>query len=300
MNIAVLLTCYNRRILTISCLRHILKARNTYNEEHSCKINLSFFITDDNCTDGTPDAIHDVLKNERHIIVHADGNAYWAGGMRLAWGQSLKEDCYDFFLLLNDDTLVKEICFNELLKTNDFAVTHYNCEGVYSGFVSNPDDESVITYGAKVYKKSILSGAEDLYPTGTPQECCMPNANILLVSRKVCNSIGILSKDFLHGAADWDYGLRALKAGFPVLTTSLICGYCKKDHDNAMQEAEKVISMSFIERKDFLNRPTKLYRDGLTFFRKYNKLKYIMLGLAYYINLFLPNVYYKLFKLRGH
>lgn len=75
MKIAVLLTCFNRKTLTLSCLEHVLKAREAYNANHDDRINLSFFLTDDKCTDGTPDAVGDFLQNERLTIISADGNA---------------------------------------------------------------------------------------------------------------------------------------------------------------------------------------------------------------------------------
>ena len=101
MKIAVLLTCFNRKLKTISCMEHVLKACSTYNNSHDEHIFLSFFITDDKCTDGTPDALKKVLQNERLTIISADGSAYWAGGMRLAWKKALEqEETYDFYLLL--------------------------------------------------------------------------------------------------------------------------------------------------------------------------------------------------------
>ena len=126
MKIAVLLTCFNRKQQTISCLEHILKARCAYNNKHKNKIYLSFYITDDNCSDGTPDAIKQILSLEQLLIIPADGNAYWAGGMRLAWKKALDERIYDFYLLLNDDTIVSEDCFSVLMFTNQYCLSHFN------------------------------------------------------------------------------------------------------------------------------------------------------------------------------
>lgn len=300
MKIAVLLTCFNRKEQTVSCLKHVLKARDKYNYVQNERIDLSFFITDDKCTDGTPEAVREYLKDELLTIIPADGNAYWAGGMRLAWRKALESDSFDFYLLLNDDTKINEDCFKILMDTHSYCISHFGKEGVYTAFTNDPDDETRITYGAKVYKKGLFYKAADMVPTGIPQECTMPNANILLVSKSVCDSVGILSDDYIHGGADWDYGFLCKKAGFPVLTTADICGSCKNDHKNAKEEAKAVKLMTIKERKKFVNRPTREYRDGFTFLKKYNKVRYIMLCIAYVMNIYMPNTYYKLLQMRGH
>lgn len=300
MKIAVLLTCFNRKLQTLSCLENVLNACNKYNSEHTNKINLSFFITDDKCTDGTPDVVKDFLKTEDLTIIPADGNAYWAGGMRLAWRKALESDSFDFYLLLNDDTKINEDCFKILMDTHSYCISHFGKEGVYTAFINDPDDKNRITYGAKEYKKGLFYKAADMLPTGIPQECTMPNANILMVSKKVCASVGILSDDYIHGGADWDYGFLCKNAGFPVLTTSHVCGACKNDHKNASEEAKLVKKMTIKERKKFVNRPTREYRDGFTFLKKYNKVRYLMLCVAYVMNIYMPNIYYKLLQMRGH
>ena len=300
-NIAVLLTCFNRKEKTLSSIRALFDSVETYNRQNCKSVTADVFLTDDGCSDGTSDAVVSDNTDKNITIVKADGNAYWAGGMRMAWQAAMQSNKdFDFFLLLNDDTIVKKECISELLSTDQYCINTFRKSGVYTGFTSSMDNESNITYGAKVYKKGILSGAVDMKPMGSPQLCDMPNANIMLVSKEVCGSIGMLSSDYIHGAADWDYGIMATKAGYPVLTTSVVCGYCEKDHDMAAEEYRKFVPLSIKERKRFLDRPTGNYTDGLTFFLKHNKAKYIILRMAYFVNLYLPSVFYRFFQRRGH
>ena len=58
-NIAVLLTCHNRKDKTLSCLSSLFAATERYNlsKEEGKNVGLDIFITDDGCTDGTADAI---------------------------------------------------------------------------------------------------------------------------------------------------------------------------------------------------------------------------------------------------
>lgn len=299
--IAVLLTCFNRKNKTINALRSLFEAEQDFINSTSLKLQISIFLTDDGCTDGTVDAVRDVVGAHFCQIVKSDGNAFWAGGMRLAWNAALASGSgFDFYLLLNDDTSMKKDSFMQLMQTDAYSVKMFCKHGVYTAFVSDPEDEKLITYGAKVYKNSFLHGAVDLQPTGQPLLCNMPNANILLVSKEVVDKIGILDEKYVHGAADWDYGMKASRAGYPVLTTSGVCGYCEFDHDKGTEEEAKVLKMSVNDRKRFILRPTYYYSDGLRFSYRYNRTKYYLSKFIYYIFVYIPSLYYYIFKKRGH
>ena len=300
--VSILLTCHNRKEKTLMSLRTLFESIDYY--QANCDDNISFtvYLTDDGCSDGTSSAVLQSFADRNIVIIPSDGNAYWAGGMRIAWKKALSVDNgYDFFILINDDVVFKKECISELFKTHLFSLENYGKGGVYTGFVSENGDENAILYGAKKYQKKLMSAFVNLIPTGTPQECEMVNANILMVAANVVDKIGILDEAFIHAAADMDYGIRAKRAGFPVLTTSVVCGYSEFDHDNSDDEYQKVKSMSFSERMAFINKPTvKQYHDGLVFYWRYEKIKSILLGLSYLLNLFLPSIYYRMYKKRGH
>lgn len=301
-NIAVLLTCFNRKAKTVRALNTLKTGLQRYNTTHIDQVAISIFLTDDGCSDGTAEAAVAAAAPIPIQIVEADGNAYWAGGMRLAWRAALASGHhFDMYLLINDDTEFKDNFIEELIATHQFAIAKYGKGGVYAGFISSPDDENDIIYGAKEYSKSIMSKAIDLKPQGVPQECSMTNANILMVAKNVVEDIGILDEAFIHGAADMDYGMRARRAGFPVLTTSRVCGYNVYDHDHGGDERIKVMKMNFKERKEFINKPhIKQYHDSLTYFKRYDKIRYAIVACMYYLNLYWPSLYYKIYESRGH
>ena len=61
--IATIITCFNRKNKTTSCLAHLFEATNNYNIQHSqSPIELAIFLTDDGCTDGTADAVKNICK----------------------------------------------------------------------------------------------------------------------------------------------------------------------------------------------------------------------------------------------
>lgn len=302
LRVATLMTCHNRKEKTLDSIRCLNKAITAYSSKANIDLANHLYITDDGCTDGTIDAIINEFDLRLMDIITSDGNAYWAGGMRLAWEVALKNrNSYDFYLLLNDDCKMKEDAFFDLINTDSYVREHCNQAGVYCGFISSEINKDQITYGAKYYRNSSWRAAAiDMYPTGTPQKCVMTNANILLVSSNVVDGIGILDQEYIHGGADFDYGVRAVRSGYPVYTTSGVCGYCEMDHDNSKQEAIKVKRMSIKERIEFLNKPTSHYHDSLIFNRRYFKVRYVMQLLAYCLNLFAPSLFYYLFSKRGH
>ena len=106
--IAVLLTVHNRREKTLCCLQNLFKQ----------KLNSDFlmdvYLTDDGCTDGTPEAIRE--QYPKVIIIKGDGNLFWNRGMYTAWKKAAETQDYDFYLWLNDDTFLFNNAIQTLLK----------------------------------------------------------------------------------------------------------------------------------------------------------------------------------------
>jgi GT2 family glycosyltransferase len=137
MKIAVLLTCFNRKEKTLSCLSSLYNALSLYNDKNENKIEISVYLTDDGCTDGTGDAIRNNFSDKNINILQGIGNLFWAGGMRFAWNEALKKhNEWDFYLLLNDDTDLLDNLFEELMNTHQYCLENYKKSGIYSGITS--------------------------------------------------------------------------------------------------------------------------------------------------------------------
>lgn len=291
MKIAVLLTCFNRKVLTLSCLEHVLKAREAYNVNHNDKIKLSFFLTDDKCTDGTPDAVGDLLQNESLTIISANGNAYWAGGMRLAWNKALEVGCFDFYLLLNDDTDVWPNLFDELLEAHEYSLKNFSVYGIYSGNTTWKNNHSVITFGGKKEYGRFFKKYVRLSPIGIPQKCDIVNANILMVPDAVVKKIGIFPDCYVHGAADNDYGKRAADAGFLVLITANFCGSCDADNYDVDEECAKIKKMNLKQRKKYFNNPVHSIHDIVEFSKRWRTTEVPMIIIRHFLHVYLPMAY---------
>lgn len=299
MKLAVLLTCFNRKDQTLSCLRTFFKAKDYYNiNSEDEEIEAKVYVTDDGCTDGTSDAIKKEF-GENVIILKGDGNLYWAGGMRYAWKEALKDhDNVDFYLLLNDDVDLEKDCLNTVLKTHNYCLQTYGKAGVYSGITYSKTPPHVLTYSGCVWINRFLGTMKMLDTADNPQMVDVTNANILLVHKSVVDKIGIFYEKFRHGGADHDYSHQARRNGFPVLVTSEKCGYCDNDHLTELQLKEMLLKMTYKERRKYFDNPVNCIYDYVlgTWRRSPFRAPYVILGR--YMALYCPSLYYKLTNIR--
>lgn len=296
--IAVILTCFNRCKSTVTALRSLFASCNEYNSTHAETLELTVFLTDDGCTDGTSAEVREQFPDEQITILQGDGSLYWAGGMRFAWRESLKsKNQWDYYLLLNDDTYCLPDAFAQLLEAQQYMCATDGKPGVCSG-VCRECNSDVVTYGAEYYSHPVWGKSLFMKPTGKPAPCDRTNANLLLIASEVVDNVGIFDEVYRHSCADWDYGLKAKKAGYPVYITAKVAARCDFDHDLLAQESSKVLNMSLRQRKEFFNHPLRCTSDKLNFMWRHYKLKFFMLYVARTMAVYCPGFYYRLLNLR--
>ena len=247
--IAVSLTTYNRKDKTISCLQS-LKLQTI-----STSVKLDVYVTDDASTDDTP-AVIKMIYPEANIFI-GSGTLFWAGGMRKSWGEALKSN-YDYYFLLNDDTILMPNALEVLL-------TYYkdNPIGIVVGSTAEDDR---ISYGGQKITSKLNFKREIVFSDSVFLDCDLGNANIMLVPGQVVAKIGILSEKFTHGIADYDYTLTALKAGFKVMVAPGLLGICSDDHGNNWKSTNTTLK----DRIKYLKSPKGLaYNEYLYLIRKH-------------------------------
>ncbi len=226
--IAVLITSFNRKEKTLTCLQSV------FTQKKENEFELTVYLTDDG-SDGTSEAVHEKFPHVN--IAHGNGSLFWAGGMRMAWQNAINSGInYDLFLLLNDDTILFDHALNSLLKD---IKTLGKTKIILVGTTMDPVTKER-SYGGNFLLNKYNSSIKKLKPNHQhPQLCHLGNANIMMVSAPVVDEIGILSKSFTHGIADFDYTLRARNAGIPSYVGSEYAGYCKNEHGNNWKDSKK-------------------------------------------------------------
>ncbi len=210
--IAVIMTVFNRKVLTLSCLSSL------YNAELNDNYSLDVFLVDDGCTDGTASAVN--KRFPKVNIIEGTGHLYWNQGMRLAWQTAVNSKDYDFYLWLNDDTNIKSGALTEVFDCYNLNLKNKIKEAVVVGACMDCQSNKKFSYGLTKDKIKLI-------PNGLIQNGNMINGNFVLVSKNIFDKLGFLSDDFTHGMGDVDYGLRAIQSGFDVVTTRKFIGYCK-------------------------------------------------------------------------
>ncbi|MCR5752158.1 MAG: glycosyltransferase family 2 protein [Kiritimatiellae bacterium] len=231
MTVAVLMTCHNRRETTLRCLEHLFVACD------KCKgISFDVWLVDDGSSDGTAEGVKDGFPQVH--VVSGDGNLFWAKGMHRAWMAATHSRHYDLYLWLNDDVVLKRGAISGLLA--DYRVVG----SVLVGACSEDDTEQKCSYGAT------NRNDQKIIPIGRPLRADgWLNGNVVLVPEEVFSKVGMISDEYSHARADYDYAERLRRLGIPFYCSSAYVGSCKDDF------MAKMCAKSFWQRIQMLWRP---------------------------------------------
>ena len=130
-NIAILITVFNRKEKTLKCLDSLKNSMM----QVTVKPEITVFLTDDGSTDGTAESLRNQIYPFEIKILQGDGNLYWNGGMINSWKAALNTGKdYDGFLWLNDDVIIKDNYWKELLETDKYCHGNFYKGGIYIGY----------------------------------------------------------------------------------------------------------------------------------------------------------------------
>lgn len=206
-SIAVLLTVFNRKEKTLQCLK------NLFRQEIPQDYSLEVYLTNDGCTDGTPDAVREQFPQVK--IINGDGNLFWNRGMWTAWNVASKTKEYDFYFWLNDDTFLYNGAVVNLLQTSQ----KYENKAIIVGATESLD-KTHATYGGTILAKGVPE------VNGRNAKCDTFNGNIVLIPKYVYNSIGNLDPYYSHSGGDTDYGFTATTRGIGIYQVGEYLGAC--------------------------------------------------------------------------
>lgn len=291
MNIAVLITVFNRKEKTLNCLQKLCETLLPYKES----IHATVYLTDDGSSDGTSDAIREKDFPLLIKILQGDGNLFWNGGMINSWNSALQDGNWDGFLWLNNDTEVLPEFWGDLLFADRFSRKKYGKGGIYAGSTKDADT-GVFTYGGFVYTNKLTLKDKFIYPGGVScQECEAAHGNITFVSNDVVDKMGVFCDKYIHGGTDHDYTYLAHKAGFPVLVLPHYSGSCKNDHSKDGGR-KAFFQMSLKERFKDLNHPRGLnLHNALLFSKRCFPWRYPIILVTGYLKALFPKLYHRVY-----
>lgn len=206
--IAVLITCHNRKLKTLQCLKNLFEQVGLGQD-----FNIEVFLVDDASTDGTGNAVKEAFPDVN--IIQGDGNLYWNRGMHKAWTVAASKKDFDYYLWLNDDTfLFKDAIINLLEATKSKQNKAVVCGCIFSKELQK------ISYGGNSKEGKLLS------PNGLLQETYTFNGNVVLVSKLIYHKVGLLDSRFPHAIGDYEYALRIRKNNLKSFVTKDFIGNC--------------------------------------------------------------------------
>ena len=229
--VAVLMTCHNRRATTLRCLEQ-LKA-----QELPDGWSVRAYVVDDGSTDGTTDAI--ATQHPDAVLLGGSGDLYWTGGMLSADAAAIV-DGPDYLLWLNDDVGLSTDAIKMLVET----AQRTDNTAIVVGATADPDSGTV-TYGGHRRTGRPLD-LELMEPNGAIQCADTMNGNVVLIPAAVRTQLGPLDARLRHNMADMDYAYRARKASIAVVIAPRLAGTCKQNsktqrwNDSAVPVRERI------------------------------------------------------------
>ena len=275
-SIAILLTCHNRKNKTLACLSALVQTIKPKNYV------FDIFLVDDGSIDGTAEAVKASFPEV--IMINGTGNLFWNQGMRLAWQNAIenKKD-YDFFLWLNDDSYLNKDSLVHLFDC--YYENKINKESIIVGSCQESVNSKSFSYGLRLNENVIE-------PNGSLQFGNIMNGNVVLIPLAIYARIGMLSKNYTHAMGDHDYGLRAIEAGFDLITTKKYIAICRSHKDLPNWCNPK---LTFQNRWRYLHSPSGLnIKEYKIFIKRFWPENYFISLLKVYFRCFFPNIYTKI------
>ena len=243
MRLAVLMTCFNRKSMTLEALDSLFGQKDVQN------LDVTVYLVDDRSSDGTGQAVMQIFPQV--ILLQGDGSLFWNGGMRKAFAAAIGIG-FDGYIWFNDDTRLEDdalhrlvACATEMEESTSAAIMVGSIRDPHTGYLS---------YGGVKKKKSGLRlDFVPQIPDGNRSvPCDTMNGNFTMIPAAVVSLLGNLDDAFRHQLGDFDYGLRATKAGIPIFIAPGYFGYCR---DNPSHGTWRDSTLSLKERWRHLMSP---------------------------------------------
>ncbi len=216
-SIIAVLTCFNRRVMTIDCLDALGAAAR------HAGVDLQAIVVDDASTDGTAAAVRERFAWAEVVV--GSGNLFWNRGMHAGFERALRRPA-SHYLWINDDTHLVPEALSMLLRQAEELRQAQGRPVVLVGATAERDSGR-LSYGGRVADSRWRPFRYRLvWSESKPVRCQAVEGNCVLIPSEIALAMGNLDPAFEHAMGDTDYGLRALAAGHPLFVASGIVGHC--------------------------------------------------------------------------
>lgn len=221
---AIVLLNFNSFEDTDECVESVLQI-----DEKDFKIIVVDNASQDNSLEKLQTKYHNQPKVE---FVVSSENLGFSGGCNLGIRKALNEE-FTYILLLNNDTLVTTSFLTEMLHLAD---TDKNI-GIVGGKILFADDKTSIWDAGGFISESSYRGIrrrEEDTGIDTIGEVGFVTCCLALVKKEVFEKIGCLPEAYFFGSEEWEFSLRAQRAGFKLIYTprSIIYHKVGRSHDH--------------------------------------------------------------------
>jgi GT2 family glycosyltransferase len=284
-SVAIILTCFNRRDMTLACLDRLaaqsVKAPLIDEGSAAPVAGLHIFLVDDGSTDGTGDAVR-AAHPEVHVI-DGTGDLFWNRGMHCGWQAAIDHGGFDYYFLLNDDTILTPDALEHLITAADNPEDGSVGPGVAVGATADPET-GLLTYGGYVGDSRWNRLKLQHRPLSGRTPIVTMNCNAVLVPSAVVERIGQMDPAFHHSWGDIDLGYRASKAGFVLSVPPVPIGYCESNPQGT--DGHRNPELTLWERIAFINSIRGLNRaDWFLLCRRHGGAVWPLVWLSPYVNL---------------
>lgn len=267
-NICIILVNYNGYDDTVECIKSI---------ENSDYDNYKIILVDNGSKDKNKILNDNYINNVADVII-SEENLGFSGGNNL--GIKYAQEKYDpeYYLLLNNDTVITKDTISNLKKGFDFD----SKAGIITGkiyYFSEP--KTIWAAGGKfnfntgIADQPELGKIDDGVQYENTCEVSFATGCTMLISKQVINTVGYLEESYFLYAEDTDYCCRVLNAGFKIIYVGKALIYHKVSASTGkqsnMQQYYMFRNNCYIIKK-YCNKP--LYGYARRIYRTIKEMKY--------------------------
>lgn len=229
-SIAVILTCFNRRETTLTCLDHLVNQTALETEPPGqgpeAEAELHVFLVDDGSTDGTGEAVRSAHPEVQ--VIPGTGDLFWNRGMHRAWQVAIEHGGFDHYFLLNDDTFLFPDALTALIAAAEHPEDGSTGPGIAVGATIDPPS-GALNYGGYVRSSKWNPMKLEHRPLGERTRVVTMNCNAVLIPSAIVDQIGQMDPFYHHSWGDIDLGYRASRAGIVLSVPDRAVGHCESN-----------------------------------------------------------------------